>query len=105
MLESYKEMKRWFRYWAEYPFAHTITKEEDFFFMDDIKNSLVKEDVREWAESTPDGQAISGLVGRSIRFGFERVDELPPEIKERKLEQCRNMIERQVQVMRSLKEM
>jgi len=102
-------MKQWFRYWAEYPFAHTLSKEEEYFYVNvgstGVKDSLVMDDVREWAEETPDGRAIAEQVGRSIRCGFERIKKLPPEVRDRKMRECYRAIEHHVDLLRSLKGM
>jgi len=94
-------MKRWFRYWAEYPFAHKLVKEENFLYQQDASDLLIKDHVREWAESTADGRAICRLEGRYIRCGFERTDP-PPHIKQQQIDECRKKIEYQVQRLREL---
>ena len=74
-------MKRWFKFWAKYGFAHAIVPEEEYVYMEDEGNKATREAVYEWAADTVD----TGY--RSFEYGFRRLDKLPDDIREQKIKQ------------------
>ena len=87
-------MKRWFRFWAEYGFAHAIVKEEEYFYLEDSGNRDMTETAREWASNTQNGQAIIDTGYRRFKSGFRRVNKLPVDVRLEKIRRCKRAIQR-----------
>lgn len=98
-------MKRWFRFWAAYGFAHAVVKEEAYFFLDDQGNKRMHEEAREWAAGTINGQAIINTGYRTFKAGFRRVEQLPDEVREEKISRCQNGIRRYQEELTALRAM